>query len=235
MNHDPQIAKQQIAETLQFDEQGLIPAVVQDWRNGTVLMLGFMNQDALDQTMQTGHVHFWSRKRKRLWQKGEVSGNHLQVKRLFVDCDGDTLLIKAEPKGPTCHTGSRSCFFSEMSDEGISTEPESEEANGTILDRLYEMVLNRKQDPQKDSYVASLLQGGDDRVLKKVTEEAGEVLLAVKNHNKEEIVYEVADLLFHTIVTLGHCGIPVTDIQEELGRRFGQSGLKTKPEIREGE
>jgi phosphoribosyl-ATP pyrophosphohydrolase/phosphoribosyl-AMP cyclohydrolase len=235
MTPDPNIANAKITDTLQFDEHGLIPAVVQDWRSGTVLMLGFMNQDAIDHTRQTGLVHFWSRKRKRLWQKGEVSGNHLQVKRLFVDCDGDTLLIKAEPIGPTCHTGSRSCFFSEISDEGISTEPESEEANGTILDRLYEMVLNRKQDPQKDSYVASLLQGGDDRVLKKVTEEAGEVLLAVKNHNKEEIVYEVADLLFHTIVTLGHSGIPVTDIQEELGRRFGQSGLKTKPETREGE
>ncbi len=235
MNRNSKLAKRQIAETLQFDEHGLIPAVVQDWRNGTVLMLGFMNQDALDQTMQTGNVHFWSRKRQRLWEKGEVSGNYLQVKRLFVDCDGDTVLIKVEPMGPTCHTGSRSCFFSEISDEGISIEPESEKANGTILDRLYEMVLNRKQDPQKDSYVASLLQGGDDRVLKKVTEEAGEVLLAVKNHNKEEIVCEVADLLFHTIVTLGHCGIPVTDIQEELGRRFGVSGLKTKPETREGE
>lgn len=230
MTPDPKRAKAHIAETLQFDEHGLIPAVVQDWRSGTVLMLGFMNKDALDQTMETGHVHFWSRKRQRLWQKGEVSGNHLQVKRMFVDCDADTLLIKAEPVGPTCHTGSRSCFFSEISDGGVSTEPESEEANGTILDRLYEMVLKRKSNPSKDSYVASLLHGGDDRVLKKITEEAGEVLLAVKNHNKEEIVYEVADLLFHTIVALGHCEIPVTDIHEELGKRFGQSGVRSKQE-----
>lgn len=230
MNSDSPSAQSRIVDVLQFDEHGLIPAVVQDWKNGTVLMLGFMNQDAIDHTLKTGYVHFWSRKRQRLWKKGEVSGNQLQVKRVFLDCDGDTVLIKAEPMGPTCHTGSRSCFFSEMSEVGISTEPESEEANGTILDRLYEMVLQRKQASNTDSYVASLLQGGDDRVLKKITEEAGEVVLAVKNHDKEEIVYEVADLLFHTIVALGHCDIPVTDIQEELSRRFGRSGLKNKQE-----
>jgi phosphoribosyl-AMP cyclohydrolase / phosphoribosyl-ATP pyrophosphohydrolase len=228
MNSDTNKAKKQIVDQLKFDGQGLIPAVVQDWRTGTILMVGFMNQEALDRTLETKFVHFWSRQRQQLWQKGETSGNHLQLKRLFVDCDADTLLVKAEPMGPTCHTGSRSCFFSEISDQGISTEPKTENANGTILDALYEMVLTRKQDPKADSYVASLLQGGDDRVLKKVTEEAGEVLLAVKNHNKEEIVYEVADLLFHTIVALGHCGIPFTEVQAELGRRFGQSGLKKK-------
>ncbi|MDT7043430.1 bifunctional phosphoribosyl-AMP cyclohydrolase/phosphoribosyl-ATP diphosphatase HisIE [Candidatus Nitronereus thalassa] len=223
-------AKKQIVDQLKFDSQGLIPAVVQDWRTGTVLMMGFMNQEALDRTLETKFVHFWSRKRERLWQKGEESGNHLQLKRLFVDCDGDTLLVKAEPMGPTCHTGSRSCFFSEISETGIRTEPKTEDANGTILDLLYEMVLTRKLDPKAESYVASLLQGGDDRVLKKVTEEAGEVLLAVKNHNQEEIVYEVADLLFHTMVTLGHCGVPFTDVQAELGRRFGRSGFKKKSE-----
>lgn len=230
MNSDSSMGNAKMLETLQFDDQGLIPAVVQDWQNGAVLMLGFMTQDAVVHTLQTRQVHFWSRKRKKLWKKGEVSGNFLQVKRMFIDCDFDTLLIKAEPVGPTCHTGSRSCFFSEIVDDEILSEQESEEANGTILDVLYEMVLKRKKDPQADSYVASLLKGGDDRVLKKVTEEAGEVLLAVKNHNKEEIVYEVADLFFHTIVTLGHCGIPVTEIHQELGRRFGQSGLKSKPE-----
>lgn len=230
MNSDSNMPNAKMLDMLHFDDQGLMPAVVQDWRNGTVLMLGFMNQDAVGHTLQTGYVHFWSRKRKTLWKKGETSGNFLQVKRLFVDCDYDTLLVKAEPVGPTCHTGSRSCFFSKIVDDEILSKPESEEANGTIFDSLYEMVLKRKQDPQADSYVASLLKGGDDRVLKKVTEEAGEVLLAVKNHNKEEIVYEVADLLFHTIVTLGHCGIPVAEIQQELGRRFGQSGLKSKLE-----
>ena len=230
MKNDPEIVKASLKETLQFDERGLVPAVVQDWITGTVLMLGFMNQEALDQTQQTGLVHFWSRKRQRLWKKGEVSGNHLQVKRLFLDCDGDTILIKAEPSGPTCHTGSRSCFFSGIVDSEITIEPETEEAHGAILDRLYEMVLNRKQESAPDSYVASLLQGGDDRVLKKVTEEAGEVLLAVKNHKNEEIIYEVADLLFHIIVSLGHCGIPVSEIYKELGRRYGQSGLKKKRE-----
>ena len=226
MDQDSSNRKRELAETLQFDEQGLIPAVVQDWRSGTVLMVGFMNQEALDLTQSTGFVHFWSRKRQQLWKKGEVSGNHLQVKRLFVDCDGDTLLVKAEPQGPTCHTGSRSCFFSEVSNQNVFVEQESEEANGAILDRLYEMVLQRKHNPSPDSYVSTLLQGGEDRVLKKVTEEAGEVVLAIKNHNRDEIVYEVSDLMFHTIVALGNCGVPVADIQQELGRRFGQSGLK---------
>jgi len=230
MKNDSEIVKASLRETLQFDELGLIPAVVQDWRTGTVLMLGFMNQEALDYTQQTGRVHFWSRKRKRLWEKGEVSGNHLQVKQLFLDCDGDTILIKAEPSGSTCHTGSWSCFFSKIVDSEIVIEAEMKESHGMILDRLYETVLKRKQESAADSYIASLLQGGDDRVLKKVTEEAGEVMLAVKNHKKEEIIYEVADLLFHTIVALGHCGIPVSEIYEELGRRYGQSGLKKKRE-----
>ena len=230
MKNDQEIVKASLKGTLKFDELGLVPAVVQDWITGTVLMLGFMNQEALDNTQKTGLVHFWSRKRKQLWKKGEVSGNHLQVKQLFLDCDGDTILIKAESLGPTCHTGSRSCFFSRIVDGEIVIKPETKEAHGTILDRLYEMVLNRKQESTPDSYVTSLLQGGDDRVLKKVTEEAGEVLLAVKNHKNEEIIYEVADLFFHIIVSLGHCGIPVAEIYKELGRRYGRSGLKKERE-----
>ena len=230
MKNDQKIVKASLKETLEFDELGLVPAVVQDWITGTVLMLGFMNQEALDYTQKTGFVHFWSRKRQRLWKKGEVSGNYLQVKQLFLDCDGDTILLKAEPSGPTCHTGNWSCFFSGIVGSEIAIAPETEEAHGTILDRLYEMVLKRKNESTPDSYVTSLLHGGDDRVLKKVNEEAGEVLLAVKNHKNEEIIYEVADLLFHTIVSLGHCGIPVSEIYKELGRRYGQSGLKKKRE-----
>lgn len=211
---------------VQFDDQGLVPAVVQDWRDGAVLMVGFMNQQSLDQTFQTGYVHFWSRSRKQLWKKGETSGNCLLYKRAFLDCDGDTLLIKAEPTGPTCHTGARTCFFAEVTAEGITADQASEEANGGIVDRLYEMVLQRKQHPPEQSYVSSLLKGGSDRILKKVVEEAGEVLLAVRNENREEVINEVADLLFHTIVALGYCEIPVTAIQQELGKRFGQSGLR---------
>ena len=216
---------------IQFDEQGLVPAVVQDWRDGAILMLGYMNQRALDQTLQTGYVHFWSRSRRQLWKKGETSGHFLVCKRVFLDCDGDTLLVKAEPVGPTCHTEARTCFFMEVTPQGVAPARVGEEANGGIFDRLYEMALQRKSHPQEDSYVSSLMKDGPDRILKKVVEEAGEVLLAVKKEHREEIIHEVADLLFHSIVALGHCEIPMTAVQQELGKRFGQSGIRrTGPE-----
>ncbi len=211
---------------IRFDDRGLVPAVVQDWRDGTILMLGYMNQDALDQTLQTGYVHFWSRSRQQLWKKGETSGHYLLYQRMFLDCDEDVLLVKAEPVGPTCHTQARTCFFAEVTAQGVTRV--GEEANGGIFDRLYEMVLERKSHPREDSYVSSLMTDGPDRILKKVVEEAGEVLLAVKKERREEIIHEVADLFFHSIVALGHCAIPMTAIQEELGKRFGQSGLRPR-------
>ncbi len=211
---------------IQFDEQGLVPAIVQDWRDGAVLMLGYMNQQALEQTLQTGSVHFWSRSRRQLWKKGETSGHDLLCKRVFLDCDGDTLLVKAEPVGPTCHTEARTCFFTEVTPHSVATTQVGEEANGGIFDRLYEMALQRKSHPQEHSYVSSLMKDGPDRILKKVVEEAGEVLLAVKKEHREEVIHEVADLFFHSIVVLGHCEIPMTAIQQELGKRFGQSGTR---------
>ena len=215
--------------TIRFDEHGLVPAVVQDWRDGAVLMVGYMNQDALDRTLHTGEVHFWSRSRKQLWKKGETSGHTLRCQRLFLDCDGDTLLVKAEPMGPTCHTDARTCFWAEVTDGGIALRQGSEEANGSIVDQLYAVALQRKYHPQDRSYVSSLMQGGPDRILKKVIEEAGEVSLAVKNEDREAIIHEAADLLFHTIVALGYCDIPVMAVQRELGKRFGHSGVREKP------
>ncbi len=212
---------------VQFDEHGLVPAVVQDWRDGAILMLGYMNRESLDQTLQSGYVHFWSRSRRKLWKKGETSGHFLLCKRVFLDCDGDVLLVKAEPTGPTCHTEARTCFFAEVTPQGVTTTQGGEEANGAIFDRLYEMVLQRKAHPHEHSYVSSLMKDGPDRILKKVVEEAGEVVLAVKKEHREEVIHEVADLLFHTIVALGHCEIPMTTIQQELGKRFGKSGIRS--------
>ena len=213
---------------LQFDEQGLLPCVVQDWLDGTVLMVGYMNQDAWDITCQSQRVHFWSRSRKRLWKKGETSGHELILKEMFVDCDRDTILVKAQPIGPTCHTGNRSCFFSPVS----SSMPAQDEAQGSgtawggMPRRLYEMVGDRKTHPSPDSYVSKLMEGGVDRILKKVVEEAGEVLLAGKNGDREEIIYEMADLWFHTLILLGHFSIPPEDVYQELGKRFGKSGIR---------
>jgi phosphoribosyl-ATP pyrophosphohydrolase/phosphoribosyl-AMP cyclohydrolase len=206
---------------LKFDAQGLIPAVVQDWRDGSVLMVAFMNKEALQKTVTTKSVHFWSRSRQTLWEKGESSGHKLVLKDLFVDCDGDALLVKAEPTGPTCHTGEKACFFSRVDQPGKRTS----EAWGGILERLYQTIQDRKRQPSSDSYTSKLLDGGVDRVLKKVVEEAGEVVLAGKGGKKEEIIYETADLLFHTLVALGYHDITLQEVYQELAIRFGKSGL----------
>jgi phosphoribosyl-ATP pyrophosphohydrolase/phosphoribosyl-AMP cyclohydrolase len=211
-----------------FDEQGLIPAVVQDWREGTVLMVGFMNQDALDHTLKTRHVHFWSRSRRTLWKKGETSGHSLLLKDVFLDCDRDTLLVKAEPIGPTCHTGERSCFFTGIEADGALARRTSADARGGLLERIYQTILDRKHTPQPNSYVSSLFEGGVDRILKKVVEEAGEVVLGSKNEKREEVIHEVADLFFHTLMVLGYHGISLEDIYQELTTRMGKSGRRPR-------
>jgi phosphoribosyl-ATP pyrophosphohydrolase/phosphoribosyl-AMP cyclohydrolase len=213
---------------LKFDADGLIPAVVQDWRDGTVLMLAFMNQEALQRTLESRSVHFWSRSRKQLWEKGETSGHRLALKDLFVDCDGDTILVKAEPVGPTCHTGERACFFTRLDSSGRHDGEKTAEAWGGILERLYQTIQERKRHPTSESYTSTLLEGGLDRVLKKVVEEAGEVVLAAKGGKKEEVVYETADLLFHMLVALGYHDITPQEVYQELAGRFGKSGLRTK-------
>ena len=211
-----------------FDERGLLPAIVQDWLDGSVLMLGYMNQEAIAKTLAAKTVHFWSRSRKQLWEKGETSGHKLFVKELFVDCDCDTILVKAQPAGPTCHTGTRTCFYSKINEQGGITGVDTPDAAGGILDAVLQTICDRRAHPQAGSYTTKLFEGGQDRILKKVAEEAGEVLLASKGGKKEEIIYEVADLLFHTLMVLGYHDISLQDIYRELGRRFGKSGLRTE-------
>ena len=218
------------SQSLAFDGQGLIPAVIQDWFDGTVLMVGYMNQEALMKTLTTRSVHFWSRSRRKLWEKGETSGHFLRVKDLFVDCDRDTILVKAEPVGPTCHTGERACFFSRMNEDGRADGNKTQDAGGGILERLYQTILARKAAPQPDSYVSKLLQGNVDRILKKVAEEAGEVIIAAKNQKRDEIIYETADLFFHTLLVLGYHDVTLSDVYRELGARFGKSGIRPVPE-----
>jgi phosphoribosyl-AMP cyclohydrolase / phosphoribosyl-ATP pyrophosphohydrolase len=223
------MSEQPSSLNVQFDGQGLVPCVVQDWLDATVLMVGFMNQEAWEATRNTQRVHFWSRSRKRLWKKGESSGHELIVKECFIDCDRDTLLIKAQPVGPTCHTGNRSCFFPPMAlgDLLPAGQPSEGTAWGGIVQRLYETIRHRKSHPVDHSYVSKLMAGGVDRVLKKVVEESGEVVLAGKNGSKDEIIYEMADLWFHTLILLGYTGISPLEIEQELGKRFGKSGIRT--------
>jgi|SRR5690606_4966615 len=222
------MSKDSSAIGLRFDEQELLPCIVQDWLDGTVLMIGFMNQEAWKMTCQSQRVYFWSRSRNRLWKKGETSGHELVLKEMFVDCDRDAILVKVQPIGPTCHTGNRSCFFTAL--PSANSEEEVHRISGTawggMSRRLYEMVEDRKSHPKPDSYVSRLMGGGVDRVLKKVVEEAGEVVLAGKNGDRKEIISETADLWFHSLVMLGHFSIPPEDIYRELGRRYGKSGIR---------
>jgi phosphoribosyl-AMP cyclohydrolase / phosphoribosyl-ATP pyrophosphohydrolase len=195
--------------------RGLLPAVVQDHRSGKVLMVGFANREALEKTLQTRHAWFFSRSRNRLWEKGETSGNFLDLKALRVDCDADALIYLCEPHGPTCHTGERSCFFNTLND--VPNGETSGEAAATLFDTIKD---RQAQADPGSSYVARLLDEGVDRIAKKVGEEATEVVIAAKNSNPEELAHEVADLWFHTFVLLAQQGMTPEDVWEELrGRR----------------
>jgi len=216
---------------LKFDERGLIPAIVQDAANEQVLMLACMSAESLRLTLETGLTHFFSRSRQRIWQKGEESGHIQRVRQILVDCDGDALLVKAEQVVAACHTGRRSCFFRlvhpspETRADGarLQSAPESVRGSGFgILQRVFEVVVDRKAHPKPGSYVSALFEKGQDRMLKKVVEEAAEVVVASKNAAPEAIVYEVADLWFHTLALLAYHDISPQEVARELGRRFGQ-------------
>lgn len=203
---------------MKYDNNGLIPAIVQHARSGEVLMLGYMNEAALQQTRDTGLVTFWSRSRQELWQKGLTSGNVLQLVEIRQDCDSDALLVLAEPAGPTCHTGEKSCFHRDLDGAHISQfVPPS-----AILARLADVIQQRQADRPEDSYTTKLLDGGVDRIGKKIGEEAAEVIIAAKNNSADELAWELADLLYHSLVLLAQQGVPNERIWEELRRRFGQ-------------
>jgi len=218
-------------KNLKYDSNGLIPAIIQDWKNGDVLMLAYMNEESLKKTIETGNTHFWSRSRNKLWKKGETSGNEQIVKEISYDCDNDTLLVKVEQKGVACHTGNRSCFYSKLTQVVIPSEArnlEVETFSGNVIDKIYEIILDRKRNLRESSYVSSLFKSGRDKILKKIGEEASEVVIGSKNDKKEEIIYEIADLWFHTLVLLGYHDISPEDIYKELQKRFGKSGIKDK-------
>lgn len=218
---------------LKFDQQGLIPAIIQDWRDGSVLMLAYMNPESIKLTLEKKSVHFWSRWRNRIWEKGETTGYKLILKDIFVDCDGDTILVKAEPLGPTCHTFEKTCFFIRLQEDGSVDGIKTVDGfGGGILDKLYQTIQDRKAHPSAESYTSKLLAGGVDKVLKKVVEEAGEVALAAKGGKKDEIIYETADLLFHTLVALGYHDVKPEEVYKELAGRFGTSGLKAKAQAK---
>jgi len=220
----------------QYDDRGLVPCVVQDAAAGTVLMVAWMNAEALRLTRETGVVHFWSRSRQAMWKKGETSGNTLALVELRLDCDRDTVLVRARPAGPACHTGTTTCFFTKDDDtEDDGVPPPTVEGPGftagpgedgaQIIVRLAQILAARRDaaTPEK-SYTRSLLDAGMPKILAKIAEESGELAAELPEGDDDKVVHETADLLFHVMVGLTSRRIPIERVFAELARRFGTSG-----------
>jgi phosphoribosyl-ATP pyrophosphohydrolase/phosphoribosyl-AMP cyclohydrolase len=195
--------------TVTWDRAGLVPAIVQDASTHAVLMLAYMNAEALDLTIETGQVHFWSRSRSEIWRKGATSGNTMAVESIDTDCDNDALLVSVTPAGPACHTGTDTCFGDREPDGGITA--------------LWTTISARASSLPEGSYTADLIRAGTDATARKVVEEAGEVLIAAKNHqfggDPERVVSETADLLYHMLVLLAERDLTLASVEQELDKR----------------
>ncbi len=191
---------------------GLVPAVVQHWKDGRILMVGFMNEAALNATQSSGHVTFFSRNKQRLWTKGETSGHFLELKDILVDCDRDTLLIKADPNGPTCHTGADTCF-------NETPQAEWDRNPASFLFHLKQIIADRKNNPSETSYTSKLFERGINKVAQKVGEEAVELVIEAKDDNRDLFLGEAADLMFHYLVLLQAKGYTLEEVVEVLKQR----------------
>ncbi len=209
-----------------FDDRGLVPVVTQDAETGAVLMLAWADRAALERTLTTREGTYYSRSRGEQWVKGKTSGHTQRVVEVRLDCDGDAVLYRVEQTGPACHTGESSCFHTPL----LDADAEPGGLDGTLA-RVYATITERLVTLPEQSYVARLHAGGLDRVLKKVAEESGEVLLAAKNRNRAELATEVADLFFHTLFAMAEVGVTPGDVAAVLQGREGRTGLKGPKEI----
>jgi phosphoribosyl-AMP cyclohydrolase / phosphoribosyl-ATP pyrophosphohydrolase len=199
-------------DKIRYDECGLVPAIVQDYLDGTVLMMAWMNRESLQKTLETGETWFWSRSRQEFWHKGATSGHIQKVQSLRYDCDSDALLIGVEQVGDiACHTGERSCFH--QIDGKIAPPP------GDTLSQLFQIICDRRDRPNENSYTCALFAGGDNKILKKIGEESAEVVMAFKDDDAEAIASEVADLLYHTLVALAHHQVDLKSVYRKLQER----------------
>ncbi len=196
------------------NKDGLVPVIVQDYKNNEVLMLAYMDEMAYNKTMETGRMTYFSRERQKLWVKGEESGHFQYVKSISIDCDSDTLLAKVMQVGAACHTGNRSCFYRELIKRGSVKEN-----TAAVFERIFKVILDRKEHPKEGSYTNYLFDRGIDKILKKCGEEATEIVIAAKNPDKEEVKYEIADFLYHMMVLMAECGVDWEDITGELSHR----------------
>ena len=201
-------------DEIRFNEQGLIPAIAQDYLDGTVLMLAWMNRESLEKTLETGDVWSWSRSRQELWHKGATSGHLQKLKGIRYDCDSDALLLTIEQEGDiACHTGERSCFH--QVDHQKSPPP------ADMLSELFAVICDRRDHPNEQSYTCKLLAGGDNKILKKIGEEGAEVVMACKDNDPDGIAGEVADLFYHTLVALAHHQVELRAVYRKLAERRG--------------
>jgi len=220
---------QEILNRVDWAKSELLPVIVQDEVTNEVLMMAYMNKEALQLSLETKLAHYFSRTKQRIWKKGE-SSNHLQhISSFMIDCDNDTLLLKIKQDGVACHTGRKSCFFTELDSGEVTIEKSVDtDAMYGVIDTLYHTILDRKNADPETSWTAKLLSKGDNDILKKVVEEAGEFSFAVKDKDEKEIIYECADLTYHVLVALGHMNISPDRVKQELARRFGMSGIAEK-------
>ena len=198
-------------DNIRFDENGLIPAIVQDYYSKQVLTLAYMNRESLEITMGEGKTCFYSRSRRELWRKGETSGNFQQVVSITADCDQDALVIEVIKEGPACHTGEESCFFQPVY--------QSEEVGAFSYEDLYRMLEDRKKNPREGSYTTYLFEKGKDKILKKIGEESTEVIIGAAKNDRSETLYEIADLAYHVMVLMVEEGIPMKELARELASR----------------
>lgn len=208
-------------DEVKFDEKGLVPCVVQDINTNRVLMVAYMNKQSLEMTLQSKKATFYSRSRQCLWVKGEHSGHFMNVKEMYVDCDADTLIVKVVPDGAACHTGNFSCFYRKVNDKnGLDTVKTENAADAGIFSDVYKVIEDRRDNPKEGSYTNYLFDKGIYKILKKVGEETAEVIIGAKNASKDEIQYEVADLMYHLSVMLCERGLCWQDIYDELYKRY---------------
>lgn len=200
-------------DNVKFDEKGLVPVVVQDYKTNTVLMLAYMNAESLTLTLETGNMTYYSRSRQQLWRKGETSGHFQTLKDLKLDCDGDTLLALVAQEGPACHTGAYSCFFESLYGDNVYS------GGYGIIDELFAVIEDRRDNPKEGSYTNYLFNKGIDKICKKIGEEAAEIIIAAKNAAPDEIRYESADFLYHLLVLLCERGLNPGEVFAELEKR----------------
>jgi len=203
--------EKELINTIQFHQDGLVPVVAQEANSKEVLMLAYMNKEALSKTLETGLATYYSRSRQALWVKGETSGHKQEVVSLKYDCDEDAILLLVNQTGPACHTNQVSCFYREVS----LNQPRKSYS----LEGLYQTIMSRKNKPEKKSYTNYLFQEGIDKILKKIGEETSEIIIAAKNPSKDELIYELSDFVYHALVLMAEKGLVIGDIYKELEKR----------------